>query len=505
MFCTNCGTRMEDDMLFCPNCGTKVHREEPKPAEEVKPAEVAEEVKPAEEAKAVESAPEPVPEVVPEIVAETQEPAPQPSVEDFGQTADLTGQEPTPSVQEIAAEPAPEAQVTVPEPVPAMQEIVPEIVPEVQETAPEPVPQQSQAAYGQTSDLTGQAPTPGVQMTGPGPEVYQAAYPGQTAQTPEGYPGQAAQMSEAYPPQAAPMQAQLPKASVGKGILSVLLCMIVFLFVLAGSLLLVTRLSLSEKQIRKTMGSIDVSEITMPSMDGRSEIPLMDFLEETSGFNFEKTAGIEKSKLLKFMGKSYVVDMTTDYLVSYVQYFLSGKMPMTLSRDDVVEFVKKHNDDLVELTGFSFCYQGQVYTKDIDNAFKDLGTDEISIGWIEKEAGISHAPIKFILSILCVSIIGGLAFLLILLVLIMNAKTTRSGMAYVGMTMLLDGVVMLIVAGIGYLRRGDFHSNLISSFVTPFLFNFMIIGGSLFIVGLLFFLIGMGKKKRLMKKAGIQA
>ena len=36
MFCTNCGTRLDDDILFCANCGTRIARE----ATEEKAAEV---------------------------------------------------------------------------------------------------------------------------------------------------------------------------------------------------------------------------------------------------------------------------------------------------------------------------------------------------------------------------------------------------------------------------------------------------------------------------------
>ncbi|MBR6477374.1 MAG: hypothetical protein IKS85_02900, partial [Lachnospiraceae bacterium] len=302
-------------------------------------------------------------------------------------------------------------------------------------------------------------------------------------------------------PPAAP---QTAKASGGKGFISVLLCILIFLLVFVAGTIVVTRMSLSEKQVRKTMGSIEVSEITMPGLDRKSEVPLMDFLEEASGFNFEKSAGIEKKKLLKFMGKSYVVDMTTSYLVSYLQYFLNDIEPKKLTRDDVIEFIQKHNDDLMEITGFSFVYQGQVYTTDIDNAFKDLGTEKIDINWIEKKAGISFAPIKFILSNLAVVIAAGFAFLLIILVLVINVKTTRSGMAFVGMTLLLDGILMAVAGGVGYLKRPSFHSNLISAFVTPFLNNFLIIGLVLFVIGLLLFIIGAGKAKRLKKKAGIQ-
>ena len=304
------------------------------------------------------------------------------------------------------------------------------------------------------------------------------------------------------------------KPSGGKSFGSFLLCIVLFLAVLAAGAVLTFRMSFSEKQVNKNIDSLEISEITLPSSDWKEEVSLMDFLEQVSGFDFEKTAGINKKDLAKLMGKDYVVDMFKEYLNGYLQYFMNGTEPKKLTRDDFVEFIKEHNDDILALTDFSFCYKDangkqQVYTVDIDNAFKDLGTDEVSVSWVEKKAGISFGPIKFALSIWGVAAFGALALVLIILLFIMHGKTMHSGVSFVGMTLLLDGIVMDVAAGIGLIAKGKFHSNLISTFAVPCLINMLIIGSVVLVAGLLIYACGRkicdGVARKKQKKAQANA
>ena len=82
MFCTECGTKIEDGSLFCPNCGAKLAAATPEPAEAEKPAEVPAE-KPAEvpaevPAEKPQEAVAPAP-VAPTPVAPEPTPAPAPT------------------------------------------------------------------------------------------------------------------------------------------------------------------------------------------------------------------------------------------------------------------------------------------------------------------------------------------------------------------------------------------------------------------------------------------
>ena len=404
MFCTNCGTRLDDDALFCPNCGTRLKTIEEKPEE--KPEEVKAEEKPAEK---------------PEEAKTEEKPAEKP--------------------EEVKAE-----------------------------EKPAPVPPEMPAAPA--------APA--------APEV----------------------PSDGKADKKAKKAGLHPKPSGGKKFLSVLLCIMIFAATVMAGLVLALRMSCSGANIRKTLENLDVASITMPDPESKEAVSLMDFLESASGFNFEKTAGIKKADLEKFLEKPYVLELFTDTVVGYVNYFMDGKTPDAFTKKDALKFIEKHNDDLYSLTGFSFVYQDPstgkslVYDVDVSNAFKDLGTDEVTPEFLEKKLGISFAPFKFAFSLIGVIVFAAVAVFFSLLVLLLHKKTKHSGYSFVGMTIILSGIVIAGLAGAGELILGKWNSTFLNALLSPLAKNTLIIGGCIFALGFLIFVIGRGictikAKKRL--------
>ncbi|MCR4600011.1 MAG: zinc-ribbon domain-containing protein [Acetatifactor sp.] len=405
MFCTNCGTKLDDDVLFCPNCGTKLAKAQEPAAEPEKPAEAP---KPVEE-KPVEAA-KPVEEEKP---AEPEKPA-----------------------EEVKpAEPAPAP------------------------VAPAPVAPVAPAA-------------------------------------PAAEPAKPAKEKKA--------KAAVAKPSGGKVFLSILLCILIFVATVGAGALGVVRMSLTEKNVRDTFGKIDISTVTLP--DGNEEVSLVDFLETASGFDFERTAGISKKDLEKFLAKPYIMEEVSNVVVNYLQYFMDGKELEAFSKKDMIKFIEKHNDDILDLTGFSFVYkdpstgESKVYDVDINNAFKDLGTEEVTIDFIEEKAGMNFGLIKFALSMTMLIILGCVALLLVILVLVINGKTIYSGFSFTGMTWILSGLAIAGCGVFGFLSNAKLHSTLITAFTTPVETNACIVGGGVFVAGLLFFIIGKACKAGARKK-----
>ena len=416
MFCTNCGTRLDDDILFCPNCGTKIARE----ATEDKPAEVKAEEKPVE-AKAEEKPVEVKAEEKPVEVKAEEKPV------------------------EVKAEEKPVEVKAEEKPVEVKTEAP------VQGT-PEPVVQ-----------------------------------PAQPAPVPQATPVEKAAKEK--------KKGLHPKPSGGKVFLSILLCLLIFLITVFAGVLGTLRLSFSEKNLRSTMEKMDVAELTMPDLNGGESKPLVDFLEDASGFDFEKTAGIQKKDLEKFLAKPYLMEEITDIVVGYVNYFMSGKEPEAITKKDFVKFIEKHNDDILELTGFSFIYKDpatgadKVYDVDIANAFKDLGTDEVTPKFLEDSLGTSFDLIIFILSVTALAIAVALVVVLTILVLILHSKTKHSGYSFTGMTFMLAGIAIDVADLVCYLKVKNLGT-FVNAFASPFCKNAGIIAGCIFALGLFIFVVG---------------
>ena len=425
MFCTNCGTRLDDDILFCPNCGTRIARE----ATEEKAAEVKAEEKPVE-AKAEEKPVEAKAEEKPVEAKAEEKPV------------------------EAKAEEKPEEAKAEEKPVETKAEDAP-----VQVT-PEPVAEVNKTAETQTVQP---APAP-----------------------------QAAPVEKAAKEKKKGLH---PKPSGGKVFLSILLCLLIFLITVFAGVLGTLRLSFSEKNLRSTMEKMDVAELTMPDLNGGESKPLVDFLEDASGFDFEKTAGIQKKDLEKFLAKPYLMEQITDIVVGYTNYFLSGKEPEAITKQDFIKFIEKHNDDILELTGFSFIYKDpatgadKVYDVDIANAFKDLGTDEVTPKFIEDSLGTSFDLIIFVLSVTALAIAVAFVVVLTILVLILHSKTKHSGYSFTGMTFMLAGIAIDVADLVCYLKVKNLGT-FVNAFASPFCKNAGIIAGCIFALGLFIFVVG---------------
>jgi len=408
MFCTNCGMKLDDEMLFCPNCGTKVAKET---AEE---PPVAQEAAEPEQKAAVESP----------VAQEAAEP------------------------EQKVAEESPAAQA-------------------------EAEPEQKAAEES--------------------PVAQEAAEPEQKA------------AEETPAPQAEKTKAVLPKPSVGVGILTFFLCLLIFL---TGSFACVSgalRMSYAGDGFAKLIRTLDVGSNTIRNKSGQ-DVSIVDYVEEVSGFDFEKTAGFSKSKVEEFFGEDFVMDEVTDLTAGYVNYFFTGDKPKALTRDDVVDFVAEHDDDFFRILQFRFTYKdpesgrNKVYTVDIDNAFKDLGTDKITVDWLSEQIGFNLGLVSGALSVAALIGLGIACVLLVCLVLVAQKKTVYSGFAADGITLMLAGAVLDIAAVAGLFWLGGRKSNVLYLFCSPLVKNVLILGSVVLAIGILFFVIGRGIRSSKAKK-----
>ena len=306
-------------------------------------------------------------------------------------------------------------------------------------------------------------------------------------------------------PKAGEPKVEEPKAEgkkkSGYGALVFVFCLLIFICGTTTALSASLRLSYSESKVRSLMERLDVTEITVPSTQSKQEIPLVDFLEEASGFDFEKTAGVQKKDVEKLLAKSYVTDMATDYIAGYAGYFFSGEKPKAFTRDDVVDFVKEHDDDFFELMKFRFTYpdpvtkQRTVYTVDIDNAFKDLGTDEITLDWVQKSSGVNFSLIKTLLSI-PVLIAGVCVCLVLAIINLFVAGKKAGGLKADGITAMITGILVAGMAGIGFLRFGGSQSSILLLFLSPLFKNALIIGVVILVVGILLLVLATASGKK---------
>ena len=254
-------------------------------------------------------------------------------------------------------------------------------------------------------------------------------------------------------------------------------CFCLILPLLMCSLSGALRLSYSEKKIDALLGKISVRETAFPSLYSAEEISLVDFLEEASGFDFENTAGISKKDLEILLEKQYFKDFLSTYLKSYSRFFFTGEEPLAFTRDDLVEFLKEHDDDFCEIIKFRFTYPNPktkervMYTVDIDNAFRDLGTDKVTLQWVEWKLGVNFKPVVRFLCIPLLILTSVLSIFFTVVILLINGKERATGflvngIVYAAIGFAFDAFSLGNLVGLAgtrgnilYLMESPFHKN----------------------------------------------
>ena len=484
MFCGRCGNKLNDGDRFCGVCGSVVQPiapapvvEEPVVEQPVAPAPVVEApvveqpVAPVVEAPVVEQPVAPAP-VVEEPVVE-QPVAPAPVVEE--------------PVVEQPVEPAPVVEEPVIEqpvaPVPIVEEPVLEQPVAPAPVVEEPVVEQSVVPVPVVNIVEQNTmPVPPMQP------VYQEPVPNTN-------------YGDAYnqvPAQKQKKVRTLKQTSAGVKVLSIFLCIFMFCFALSSTMVCIVRNFLAEENITQVMEEFDVSDIKLVDKYGK-QVTLTDVIYNTIKDETKEKYGISKKDVGSYLAGRDVNRFLEEIVLDYADFFLTGDKIEKLTADEVIEFIQDNQKDIERKLGYTFTQDDFDY---IENEFESGSLRYINFSELE-ERGINSAIISLPLSILSLVLTAVIAFGLFILILVANSRSIRLWFAYSGVTFVVLGSLYLLSAFTGYIEVLINVIPVLSAFIAPLCLQFLIFGGSFFVVGLIMLIISHAIKKR-QKKAMAQ-
>ena len=290
----------------------------------------------------------------------------------------------------------------------------------------------------------------------------------------------------------------LKKTSVGIKILSIFLCIFMFCFALSSTMVCIVRNFLAEENLTQVMEELDVSDINLVDKYGK-QVTLADVIYDTIKDETKDKYDITKKDVSSYLSSRDVNRFLEEIILDYADFFLTGDKLEKLTADEVIDFIQDNQRDIEKKLGYTFTQDDFDY---IENEFESGSLRYINFSALE-DSGINTAIISLPFSILSLVLTAVIAFGLFILILVANSRSIRLWFAYSGVTFVVLGSFYLLSALGGYIEMLINVIPVLSAFIAPLCLQFLIFGGSFFVVGLIMLIISHAIKKK-QKKAMAQ-
>ena len=495
MFCTKCGSKLEDDARFCTVCGKQIVANTPVTAPVLPPKTESVEIEKAETPQVAEDAipaaqAEPVVEETTPVVEETE-----PVVEETEPVVEETEPivEETVPVVEDAEPVVEETEPVVEDTEPVVEDtepVVEETEPVVEETEPvveetEPVVEDAEPVVEETEPVVEEATpvvaAPPVQI--PAPVVAAPVIP----------------QSAPAAPQYMPVQKQEKKVKTRRKphiVLRILMQLLSFVLclVLVGSLVatvvladlnhlrsaggikqLINAVLIPDSGSQSAKPHVGAAGVTIPGNVDLSDLPIdlltggtaeenLESLIEWAYEKMEESSDVplnfSKEDVMEFVEESTVTDFIADKLASYTEDFINGTQNTTITADEIMDLIED-NEDLIE-EKFHMVITPNIRETIEKNVVKVVEEDDLNstirvqvfesveqtIDQTASDMGMSWEEIQPILQLLCADttlyIAIGVCVLLLVLLCLLNYYNIPAGLTWFAIPSILVGILLTL-------------------------------------------------------------
>lgn len=293
-----------------------------------------------------------------------------------------------------------------------------------------------------------------------------------------------------------------PKQSVPARVFCVLLSILLCLALLIASSLTILRVSLTGDGLSQWIGDVDVSDISV-SIEGK-KVTLSEYLYDVSQ---DRDLGLSKKDISDLLDDDLVKDFLSSATEQYQNYLTTGS-GSGVDTDMILDFLEDHEDDIRDsiLRKTSHDWEDLTFHYDkIEEQLDEQLGDTLSVKHLNAISGNALSLVR--LSIMPVTIILAwlLCALLALGLILMNLRRASSLLFYIGIPVLITGVVLclmglacllvsFLVPSLAFILDGN-------PLITSFRNLALIMGGVMLVAGILMTvihnLIRKSEKKRL--------
>ena len=230
------------------------------------------------------------------------------------------------------------------------------------------------------------APRPHYDVQTGEPIVYDAAG-NRVSPAPRTTPRPATPAAPQPPMPEPPRRVKAVRPSGGLKAVCIILCVLAALSGLLASVTGVVRTCFRADTVRALVEEADLSALQMTDASGR-EVSLADYIEQTCRIDFLQEYGIDRNELNTLLDQPFLKRYVGKLLAGYAVSLADGEEPEPLTRNGLVDFLRSNDQQIKQLTGFSFVeyeYAGRL--GEIDEYLEEYSLDGIfqSLGFSQAE------------------------------------------------------------------------------------------------------------------------
>jgi len=249
------------------------------------------------------------------------------------------------------------------------------------------------------------------------------------------------------------------KSSAGQKILSVLMCVFIFVFAAADITVMIFRKNINKESIGEIIRDFDIMSVqvdsviteTLPESAGidlNDEDSLAIWIYNNLNAEDRERYNITVSNIKAIYRKSNIKDFIQDKLNNYIDYYMNGVAFEPVSSKDIIRLVKRNASVIRKETGYEL---DDLDYKNIETMLEESEVlENFTVSAIDRSAGVSVSRFKFAVSIYAVIILTVVQLLLLAVILFINKMRMRSVCIYGGITYLVCGLIFAVGGAITY-------------------------------------------------------
>ncbi len=257
------------------------------------------------------------------------------------------------------------------------------------------------------------------------------------------------------------------RTTAGKRFASLLLCLLMLLFGFCAMTIGVSRLALSESNIRKAYQTGTLADLKITTDKGEQSLGQI-FIENVVDANTNLPVELDGKQVDAFLRTPNVNTFTENLFVDLTQFFIFGKTPTLLNSGEITAFLRSISGDFQEQVGYALSDEDITYLgKRIDGGDLSFLSIDGNGGYFKQKYGFSPTTVPSMFSVWGLVICAGLAALCMIMIFVINSRNLPAGLSFNGGTMIFFGILnTLLAAGmlvLSYVRRVFLLSELLRS------------------------------------------
>ena len=265
------------------------------------------------------------------------------------------------------------------------------------------------------------------------------------------------------------------KPSLASKIISPILCILLAVLLLSSAIVIALQQVVTPDNIENLVDEVDLYDFTE---DITGESP-EDLIYESTSKSYRKYLSINKKEVKNLFNSDEAKDFISDKLVDYIDdlRYSTGKGEIT--DDEIIDLLESLTYPIYRATGYN------LEQNDLKALEKEL--DKAGSGAYDLEELTDRFPVyfniaKFALSPLSVYLLVGLSIFVLVLLVVINLKSIYFGLKCIGVTAIVDGLILLVLLLAGNIALNFVHTpygevnTIIQICSKPALNNIMITG-----------------------------